>query len=351
MSLNQDPGGHVVGGAMDCRHTGEADTTSPPLALSRKGGLPTATKSINAHGGPQDEQNTMSSSTDSGTTASMSTTGSSISTVRLPTPDFTSDKNEGNGTMNNTATSDSANSSAGSITALAGPLDALINTEIHTPRPDFGGVLGATSGDGAAANGAGTCHTGGKKKGFFSKRFFGGTEKNAAGRNGSNNNSSGGGGGNGGRYNDDPSASAFSNANLKGRDPAGMTSTKGVTRGSSRPATQDGGVSTAVGTGSAGRDGASSKRPGAGSRGAAGAIPPSGDDFYGTSISSSSRSMRSTLGNVGNRTINRGGNSSSISSKDTKSSANHTTSAGIGSQRRAGDQEQRSRGSPVRRTS
>lgn len=88
-------------------------------------------------------------------------------------------------------------------TALSAPtLDALINTEIHTPPADGSGGVGAGGG-------------GGKKKGFFTKkRFFVGTEKSSTGKNNCSANAGGG------RQHDDNGFSALSAANAKGREPS-----------------------------------------------------------------------------------------------------------------------------------
>lgn len=97
---------------------------------------------------------------------------------------------------------DAMRSRGGGDPAHASGLDALINTDILTPRADAGFGGGA----GGGGNGGGV-----KKKGFIVRRFFGVAEKGANGR---------GGGGPGalGRGDDAPST-ALANANLKAREP------------------------------------------------------------------------------------------------------------------------------------
>lgn len=219
-------------------------------------------------------------------------------------------------TTNTAATVAPNNGTRNSATSLApsagGTLDAFINTEILTPRADGGGILGASSGDGSVTNGAHVAVTGVKKKGFFVvKRFFVGSEKNGAGRNGTSTNGLSGSGGMGGRQHDDPSASAFSNANLKARGSTEMSSSNRTTGSTgmsvnmtTTTANNNNINENGGGGGGGGVSDASSGEAAAGNRGG-GAVPPGCVDQ--STASTSSRSARSTLSNVGNRTINRGG--------------------------------------------
>lgn len=134
-------------------------------------------------------------------------------------------------------------------------LDALINTEIHTPRGDGGGGVGAGTGGNGAGNGLAVK----KKSGLFGRRFFVGAEKNAAGRgNGggasSGGGGSGGGGGGSGAGQQDHMFSALSVANTKGRDPAGVDE-----RGSSSSRADKGGSGSAVSGGAHGASAGASR--------------------------------------------------------------------------------------------
>lgn len=119
----------------------------------------------------------------------------------------------GGGTAKSAAAASSAPTEVGTSGNVAGTvssplpaLDALINTEIHTPRADGGGALAGGGGNGG--NGG----NGGKKKSFFTKRFFVGAEKGGGAR---------GNAGLGVAAADNGSEfSALSAANAKGRDPS-----------------------------------------------------------------------------------------------------------------------------------
>lgn len=188
--------------AMD-DHREEVDSASPPIKSSRRGQVSrTGTASFPPSSGAAAD----------GGNASSSVTG---------TPSvFTS------GSANSTYNGDVAKGKSSNGSMPTPGLDALINTEIHTPRGDGS----SDGGDIAAANGGGA--VGVKKKGF--KRFFVGAEKSANGRSGSNS------GATATARSDDASSSAFLNANLKAREP---TEVRGPNQHHTSPSSSSGAAS------------------------------------------------------------------------------------------------------------
>ena len=114
------------------------------------------------------------------------------------------------------------------------PIDALINTDIQTPRTDgsgFGDVSGANAA-GSSSSGSG----GMKKKWSLAKMFFAGGDKYSGGRNAA--------GTDGGAWtgqHDDSASNALSAANAKGRDPPEANGKKTASKSTSHGSASRGG--------------------------------------------------------------------------------------------------------------
>lgn len=310
----------MIGEALDDHHE-EVDAASPSLPSSRKTGPSAASSAITA----AESTAEVDDGTDSATMNPDGASGSDSAAEYSATPAIQQQKREsahkGKGKVSTSSSSNSNNTDGAShdrsegdsnssppMASTAATFDALINTEIVTPRADGGGP-GVSTGDGHAANGESNAASV-KKKGFSVKRFFVSAEKSPNGRSTYGVSSgSGVGGSAGGRYSDDSPANALANAGRKARDPAEMMGAASNSSNKKSSGPSGGEISSGHGSGGGNNNPGGSAGAGGGKEGAwtkrAGGVRATGDSGRGGAetvpSTGGSRSTRSTLSNAENR--------------------------------------------------